>query len=83
MTYTDSQSASIKKPSGEAGRRTCGGYNLKEKLDWDDQLYTEVQVTLPQSLAIVTPIDANSLAFHSGFGKKASKHGSKLPRTDI
>ncbi|KAF8817371.1 hypothetical protein BYT27DRAFT_7039951, partial [Phlegmacium glaucopus] len=34
----------ILKPQGEAGRPQSGGYNLQEKLDWNDRTYESIIV---------------------------------------
>jgi hypothetical protein len=49
----------ITKPPGEAGRKNNGGYSLKEKLEWDDTLYTEVQV-IPYHSLLQAPTDSRS-----------------------
>lgn len=36
----------IPKPPGEAGRPQSGGYNLQDKLDWNDRTYESVVVSL-------------------------------------
>lgn len=36
----------IPKPAGEAGRPQSGGYNLQEKLDWNDKTYESVVVSM-------------------------------------
>lgn len=34
----------IPKPSGEAGRPNCGGYNLERKLRWEKEVFEEIKV---------------------------------------
>lgn len=34
----------IPKPSGEAGRPNCGGYNLERKLKWEKEVFEEIKV---------------------------------------
>ena len=36
----------IPKPPGEAGRPQSGGYNLQEKLNWNDRTYDSIVVSL-------------------------------------
>jgi hypothetical protein len=41
-------SKKIPKPPGEAGRPHSGGYNLQDKLDWNDKTYESIVVSLPK-----------------------------------
>jgi hypothetical protein len=39
-------SKKIPKPPGEAGRPQSGGYNLQDKLGWNDRTYESIIVSL-------------------------------------
>jgi hypothetical protein len=38
-------SKKVPKPSGEAGRPQSGGYNLQDKLNWNDRTYETIIVS--------------------------------------
>ena len=42
---TDEESTKIPKPSGTVGRPQSGGYNLQDKLGWNDTTYQSIQVS--------------------------------------
>jgi hypothetical protein len=42
---TDGESTKIPKPQGTVGRPQSGGYNLQDKLDWNDTTYQSIQVS--------------------------------------
>jgi hypothetical protein len=71
-------SKKIPKPAGSAGRPQSGGYNLQDKLTWNDITYESIMVSLLNVLgSMLTKLTGS----YTQTGKDEIRHHKKFPWT--